>query len=232
MGFVPGGDPNTATDPNIAAQFGTFLQDPRIAAAALSGGLSLMTPQWGNNPVSSIAQAIGAGGTSAQVMDEQARKDAEAESKSSLREAQAGAAEARAGHAGANASNAASRLELEREKMNSLNDRNALGNRIRAANLYQNYVKDVNKRNSDIGRDVRLPPEPILPIGDWVKANPMIQSLLPPTVADTGDTADDTDTAVAPVAPTGRVRVNTPAEAMKLQAGTKYVGPDGIPRVR
>lgn len=200
--FSPGEttDPTAGVDPNTYAkvrqEWDTFLGNPQGRAALLSAGLALMQPpSFGDTGASQIGRAIGAAGESATTNQIMGMKEREQESKADLRGAQATAAEARAGTAEARAGAAGSRIELQKEQLRSMNERNLLGNRVRLSGMYQNYVKEVAKRNQDSKLiDPTKPPEPVLPIKDWIKQNPMLKSLgLVPPEATSATSEDDTE---------------------------------------
>lgn len=197
-------DPFTPQDPqgldtSGLAQSLAFLDDPKLRSALLSTGIALMQPpSFGDTFPSQLGRAVGAGGESVRTQEAADIKQQEADSKAALREAQAGAAGARADTAGARADTATQRLALEREKMNALNDRNTLGNRVRLSNLYQQYVRDTNKDNVAIAKQNADPLRPrgseptplktIDPIEDWVAKNPSLRSsgLIPQQSVDAG----------------------------------------------
>src|SRR5262245_47168082 len=78
--FTPGARNDQAPDP--AAQFTSFLEDPRARAGLLQAGLSLMGPQpWGQGPSGAVASAIGGAGEAIGREEEAQQQAAEAQSK-------------------------------------------------------------------------------------------------------------------------------------------------------
>lgn len=230
--FSPGAvsDPLAGVDPEtytrIQQQWNSFLGDPQGRAALLSAGLALMQPpSFGDTATSQIGRAIGAAGQSAtanQVMD---MKQAEQSSKEDLRASQATAAEARAGTAGERANAANARLELQKEQLRSLNDRNLLGNRVRLSGMYQNYVRDVAKRNENAKLLGTGAPEPVLPMSDWIAANPTLRNLgLVP--ADQPASGED----IPPVSPPTTSIGPAPVDPAKRSINTVYMTPLRGPR--
>lgn len=241
--FTPGAtsDPTAGVDPGtydkVRSEWDAFLGDPQGRAALLSGGLALMQPpSFGDTGAAQIARAIGAGGESAQIGEaqnvkrrDQDIKQQEADSKGDLRVAQAGAAEARAGTAGARADAAGSRLELQRQALQSMNERNLLGNRVRLSGMYQNYVKDVAKRNNDPLRSA--PPDPVLPMDAWLKQNPMLSQmgLVPPNDASDDLAADNAGVPAASpsTASGGGKALPAPRDPAQRSPNTVYETPKG-----
>lgn len=196
---------NSAADPStfeaLRNQWSSFLSDPQGRAALLSAGLTMMQPQnFGEDTFSQLGRAIGAAGESATANEAMDLKKQEAESKADLRGAQATAAESRAATAGARADTSAANLTLKQEQLKAANERNLLGNRVRLSGMYQNYVKDVAQRNQSASLlNPGAPPEPILPIGDWIKQNPMLKNLgLVGNDISTTETPTETPTTAAP----------------------------------
>lgn len=241
--FTPGQttDPTAGVDPStydkVRSEWGAFMGDPQGRAALLSAGLALMQPpSFGDTGASQIARAIGAGGESAAMGEAQdiqkkglAIKQQEANSKEDLRASQATAAEARAGTAGARADAAGTRLELQKQQLQAMNDRNLLGNRVRLSGMYQNYVKDVAKRNSDPLRT--SPPDPVLPMGDWLKQNPMLSQMgLVPTNDATDDQAADNAgvPTASPSTTTSSAPKPMPTNRNELQPNNVYTTPKGV----
>lgn len=190
--WTPGPVEGLVPDQGVAAQVGSFMEDPRARAALLSFGLQMMQPpSFGDNFASQFGRAVGAGGeavarTELQNMKETELgiKQQEAESKQDLRGAQAeaaiaraGAAEARAGAAGERLNTAGARLALQQQEAERRNERSLLQNRIRISNMYQKYVQDVQERNSDILRPRSQPPEPILGMEEWIARNPVLKDM-------------------------------------------------------
>ena len=193
--YDPQASMGDTTDPGVYNNVAAFLGNPGVQASLLSAGLQLMQPpEFGQNGLAHLASAVGAGGESAQLQNKQQLAQSEASSKQDLRSAQADAAASRAETAGARSDAAASRLGLEQQKLQAMNERNNLNNRVRVSVAYQNYVKDVGRRNllAPAGQQ-----EPILPIGDWIKANPALQGLLPEGGS---GTTDDTSSPTSPTA--------------------------------
>lgn len=233
LDFFSPQDPNASPAlPDFAPaqqQMSSFLDNPQGRAALLSAGLALMqSPSFGDTGASQIGRAIGAAGQSATANDLMDLKKAEQGSKEDLRAAQAVAAEARAGTAGARSDAAAQRLALEGEKLKALNDHNLLGNRIRLSGMYQNYVRDTAKRNENASLlKPGAPPEPVLSMPDWIKANPTLRSLgLIPNEGATGDTTDTEDTSTT--TPTTQAPIPVPARKTDLKAGTLYSTSRGV----
>ena len=172
--FSPGAWPQPDQGP--MDQVTGFLQDPRGQAALLQAGLSLMGgPAWGDTGASQIARAVGAGGEAIGRQDVEARKQTESESKVELQEARAGAATARAGAAGTSADLARERLGIARLGEEGKRERAMLGGRIRLSGMYQTYLKDLAKRNSDPLRTGA--PETPLGMQDWIRQNPTLRTL-------------------------------------------------------
>lgn len=217
--------------PQVPQAVTGFLNDPQGRAALLSAGLALMQPpSFGDNPASQIGRAIGAAGQSATANEATEMKGQELESKQDLRSSQAMAAEARAGAAtaraeiaGARAGNAADRLAFQRERLEAMNQRHTLGQRVRLSNMYQQYVKDVAKRNSDPLKTGTL--EPVLPMQDWISQNPMLKNLgLMPS---TGTAEPDEEVPAVSAPTTSGGVVQAPREASQRTAGTVYQTPKG-----
>lgn len=207
-----------------------FLDNPQGRAALLSAGLALMQPpSFGDNPMSQIGRAIGSAGQSVGANEAADIRASEASSKQELRASQASAAEtradaaaARAGTAGARMDQAADRLAFGRERLAAMNERNLLGNRVRLSGMYQQYVKDVAKRNSDPLRTGA--PEPVLPIGDWVKSNPLVNQMFP-ELNQTAATAGEDDTEVPAAAQTTTTAAPRGAPAVgEVRKGYRFKG--------
>jgi hypothetical protein len=243
--FTPGqtNDPTAGVDPStydkIRGQWDSFMGNPQGRAAMLSAGLALMQPpSFGDTGMSQLGRAIGAAGESAtgnEAMDMKKRetdiRQQEANSKEDLRASQAMAAEARAGTAEARVGAAGSRLDLQREQLKSMNERNLLANRVRLSGMYQNYVKDVAKRNADPLRTT--PPDPVLPMSDWVKANPMLNNLglMPSNDAADDATADGAGVSAASPATTSGTPTTgappAPSDPKQRQPNMTYTTPRG-----
>lgn len=175
--FSPGPwvDPSQQPGPAQQQVMG-FLQDPRGQAALLQAGLGLMGgATWGDTPSSQIARAVGSGGEAVGRQEAADIKQQESDTKSALREAQAGAAQARSGAAATTADLARERLGIARTQEEGKRDRAMLGGRIRLSGMYQNYLKDVAKRNSDVMHTG--PAEVPLGMQDWIKQNPTLKTL-------------------------------------------------------
>jgi hypothetical protein len=226
--FTPGEDntPFAGIDPRafeqIKANIGSFMGNPGGQAALLSAGLALMQPpSFGDNAASQIGRALGTAGETVGRRETMDLKEREQESKAELRgsqalaaESRAAAAEARAGTAGARLGNQAERLAFQERSLEAKNERNMLGAKIRLANQYQNYVKDVAKRNEN-AKLLGSPPEPVESFPDWVNKNPMLKNLgLLPQATPT-DPDDGT-----PVPPAASTTSQPPAAA----AGVPAVG--------
>jgi len=143
----------------------------------------MQSPGWGGDAGSQFGQALNAAGAGLREREAADLKQSEAASRQELRGAQAGAAEARAGAAGARSDASATRAQLEREKLEALQGRNLLGNRIRAQNLYAQYVKDWQKRNDPLTKVPGAPDEPLLDQEEWIARNPLLSesNLVAPT---------------------------------------------------
>lgn len=76
-------------------------------------------------------------------------------------------------------SEGAARSELGASRLEGAQERNRLSNQVRLSQMYQTYVKDVAKRNDPITLSMRpgATPEPVLPMGDWIKANPLLRNM-------------------------------------------------------
>lgn len=223
--WTPGPAPeNMLPDQGVAQQIGSFMDDPRARSALLSFGLSLMQPpSFGDNPVAQIGRAVGAGGEAAGRVQNQALKEQELASKEDLRAAQgdasvarAAAAEARAGTAGARLDTASANLGLRQQALNDAMSRANLTARIRLSNMYQKYVQDVTERNNDITRPKGSAPEQILPMDQWVQANPALKTLglIPKDLTAEPGTESDTGLPppVAPVTPTTKPTTLSPSD--------------------
>lgn len=225
-------DPAAGVDPGtfdkVRAEWDSFMGNPQGRAALLSAGLAMMQPpSFGDTPMAQIARGIGAAGESATANQVMGMKERDQESKADLRGAQAMAAEARAGTAEARAGAAGSRLELQKAQIDAANQRNNLNNRVRLSNLYQNYIKDVAKRNADPLRTT--PPDPVLPMGDWIAQNPMLKNMglvgAPAGAAATSDDGDD-DTEV-PAAASTTSAPQAPRDPSQRTPNTVYETPRG-----
>lgn len=216
---------------------GNFMDDPRARAALLSFGLSMMQPpSFGDNAVSQIGRAIGAGGEAVGRVEAQARKDAEfglkaqeVESRQDLRAAQADAATSRAETAAARASTVgdrnlytAERLRLEQERLEQQKGYQGIQNQIRISNAYQKYVKDTTERNNDIGRPRNQPPEPILDYATWLQRSGLAAGA--PAGASTSD-----GTSLPPTRTPGAA---TPAPSAASPSGNRNPPPPRNPAER
>lgn len=237
--FSPGpvNDPTAGVDPStytrVRQEWDSFLGNPQGRAALLSAGLALMQPpSFGDTPTSQIGRAIGAAGQSASANQAMDLKEREQESKADLRSAQAAAAEARAETAGARAGSSGARLELARERLESQQRQSLLGSRIRLSNMYQNYVKDIAKRNSDAKiYNPSATPEPVLSMQDWISQNPMLRQMgLVPSQSG-GSVDDEGEDAVVPsTAPqtiSGGAALEAPRDPAARTPNTVYKTPKG-----
>lgn len=226
-------DPNTFA--KTKQEWDSFLGNPQGQAALMSAGLALMQPpSFGDNGVSQIGRAIGAAGQSATANQATDMKQQELESKQDLRSSQATAAEARAATAGARAEtaaarsgNAADRLAFQRERLEAMDRRNLLGNRVRVSVMYQNYVKEVAKANQN-AQLLGGTQQPVLSHTDWIKQNPMLRQmgLIPPENA-AGTEDDDTEIpATSPPTTSGGVQP-APRDAAARTPNTVYSTPKG-----
>lgn len=181
---TPAVAPRGPTAPLSPSPSGSFMSDPRARAALLSFGLHMLQPpSYGDNIGSKLGRAVGAAGETLGNIETADLRQEEAGSKQELRVSQAASAEARAAAAAAHAAasgtraNAASeRLQMMRLNEEGRLERDRLGAQIRISTLYQTYVKDVHKRNENAAL-MRTPLEPVLPIGTWMRANPMLRDL-------------------------------------------------------
>jgi len=216
--FNPGQDatPFGGIDPEtfnrVRSEWDGFLANPQGRAALLSSGLQLMQPpSFGDTGASQIGRAIGAGGESASRNQAMDLKEREADSKDELRQARATSAlqnaETRAMAAEARTGAAGSRAELQAERLRAASERSQMANKVKLSIAYQNYVKDVAKRNDPISLSMRpgATPEPVLPITDWIRANPMLRNL---GLMDSGANPDDET-----VVPTGADTTSQPARS-------------------
>lgn len=234
--FSPGqtDDPSAGVDPGtydrVRQEWDAFLGNPQGRAALLSAGLSLMQPpSFGDTGASQIGRAIGVAGESATSNQVMGMKEREQESKAELRDAQAGAAEARANAAGARAGTAGSRLELQGERIRAMGERNLLNNRVRLSQMYQNYTRDIAKANANASL-LGGQQQPVLPMPDWIKQNPMLSQMgLLPTKGVGGEDDDEVDTTVSPPTTSGSAAATTPAprDPAARQAGKVYETPKG-----
>jgi hypothetical protein len=231
--FTPGTDqtPFAGVDPgtydHLRSQWSSFLDDPKGRAAIMSMGLALTAPpNFGDNALSQIGRAVGAGGQSAQLMESQDLKRTEQESKDAMREAQAqsrlmtaGAAEQRAEAASARLGTAGANLELRRQALdNALQGRNTAA-RLRLSQMYQNDVARINKENANAAV-LSQPLKPILPFRDWVANNPSLRSL--GLLDDTGQ-APGTEDIVPPAADTTSQPVGGPKPG-EVRKGYRFKG--------
>lgn len=200
--FNPGEDhsPFAGVDPQAFAQvrqqWDSFLGNPQGRAALLQAGLGLMQPpSFGDTAAGQIGRAIGSAGESVSRNEAADLKAAEATSKDEGRQSASEArmmnAETRASAAEARSGAAGSRMELQAERLKNMTERSSLANKVRLSAMYQNYVKDVAKRNDPIALSMRgagTQPEPVMPMNDWINANPMLKNL---GFADTGANPED-----------------------------------------
>lgn len=206
-----------------------FLQNPRGQAALLQAGLNLMGgPAWGDTGASQIARAVGSGGEALGRQEAEDLKAQEAASKQTLREAQAtnaearaNAATARAGQAGTTAELARERLGIARSQEEGRQQRALLGGRIRLSGMYQNYLKDVAKRNADPLRTGT--PEVPLGMTDWIKQNPTLSTL---GLIPEGTTGAEIDDEAAPAATPGTAAVPGAPRVGETRRGYRFKGGD------
>lgn len=210
------------SSPGIMQEWNDALNDPGVRGALLSAGLSLMQPpQFGQTTMGSIGEAIGAAGQSVAQREKMDTVQREADSKEALRGAQADSATsrsetaaARAGTAAANAQTATTRLQLQQQEGDRKKEQGRLSAILRAQGLYQNYVKDVNKRNADVLRTG--PAEEVKSFDDWIATNPELAASIT-----SGSTAS---TPRKPAPSGGYPPLPTPD---KLVPGTTYQTPRG-----
>ena len=163
-GFQQTANPTPEQQGELAEQWKGWLT-PSNRAALMQFGVSLMQPVGlGQTSMGHFGQALGRGGEAAARVGKQdlaeqelQRKKTEDESEATLRSARAATAEAGAGAAGTRVELARSRLEMERERLGLDRERaeGAAAGRsatqlIRAQQLYQREVADIQKRNNDI----------------------------------------------------------------------------------
>jgi len=176
MDFLSPSVPGTQPQPTAIDQ---FLANPRLSAALLQTGLSLMTPQWGS-PIGQVAQAIGSGAEAAQRQEAEDIKQQEANSKEDLRNAQAGAAEARANTASVRSNAAADRLGLMREMEQNKNLR---AQDHLALNYHQAYDRMVAARQkANENADLMGTPKMPIPTKEEFFAQAGVPHLLHPSV--------------------------------------------------
>lgn len=107
-------------------------------------------------------------------------------------------------------SEGAARTELGQARLEGAGERNRLGNQVRLSQMYQNYVRDVAKRNDPIALSMRpgAVPESVLPINEWIKTNPMLKN------SGLIDNDTDEDTFVPPTSNTTSGRSPQDAQAL------------------
>jgi|SRR5215471_4056355 len=156
----------------------TALGDPRLNAALLSTGLSLMTPSWGG-PMAAFAQGLGAAGEGIRQGEKLDIAKQEAESKQALRESQATAAEARAGAAGARLSAAGDRLQYLKAGQENLDRQRDISNLLRVYNSFDVYQRRIAAENKAIqdqnvlrGKNAQLPLKPAMTREEFINSNP------------------------------------------------------------
>lgn len=245
--WAPGPIEGMVPDQGVAAQVGSFMDDPRARAALLSFGLSMMQPpSFGDNFTSQLGRGIGAGGEAAALVNQQGMaeegldiKRSEADSRQDLRAAQADSAisraqtaETRAGAATERLGFAGQSLELRKAALKGVEERAALGARIRLSNMYQKYVEGVAEKNNDPLRRKGDPTEPILPINKWIEQNPMLKQLGLLPKEDAGSDPADTDLPPTPQASAGtptpsNVNAPAPRDPAQRKVGQVYAHPDG-----
>lgn len=160
------------------------LQNPELQSALLSQAGALAQPmQFGQSGFGHLMSSIGAGGESVRTSEALKLKQQEGDSKAQLRESQADAAAARAGTAGANLNTAAARLELQKQGMAGLNERNRIGNVLRFQRLYQDEVKAIRKANENAAY-TGAAQQPIPTIDEWTAKNPKVGGMLGLTPTD------------------------------------------------
>lgn len=221
----PNPDPSTVT--TLQDQWNGFLADPRGRAALASFGTQLMQPTpTGQTSLGQFGQALGQGGESVRNTEKLDLLQADSDSKASLRTAQADTAAQRAATAETRASLAAERLGRVGDTEASKNERNRLSNLLRAQGQYQNYIKDTQKRNSDVLRTT--PPEEIKGFQEWLGGNPTLRDLLGVQGLDTSSAAGG-DTPPAPGTPPSAAPASSPGvpPPASREIGKKYQTPRG-----
>lgn len=232
--FTPGQDvtPFAGVDPNafdkIRNEWGSFLSDPKGRAAVMSMGLALtQPPSFGDNAISQIGRAVGAGAESGRVIDKQEEQQRELDSKVAMREAQsqarlttADAAQQRAEAAGARLGTAGAQLELRRQGLENAQQRSQLSSRLRLSTMYQNDVAQINKQNAN-AKLLGQPEKPILPFKDWVANNPALRSLglLDETGTMSGDVTDVPPPADTTAQPIGGPAVGDVRKGYRFKGG-------------
>lgn len=220
--FSPGPwtDPN---QPDASSQLSQTFNDPRAKAALLQAGLSLMAgPTWGDTGASQLARAVGTGGEAVGRGEAMDIKAQEADSKDQLREAQAGAATARSGQAATQADLARERLGIARVAEQGKTDRNTLGGRIRLSGMYQQYLKDLAKRNADVMKPPGSPAEVPLDMQNWIKNNPTLNTLglIPPGAENPApEEGIDTPQPLTPTVSTSAPQVGETRKGYRFKGG-------------
>lgn len=165
------------------------LADPKARAALLQTGIALAQPTWGGTPFSNLMAAIGQGAEAPQRATEQDRKDAaeqraqqEADSRDTLRASQADAATSRSQTAASMADIAAQKLQLANEK-----EKLKISDRLKAARLYDQYVKETNAYNAKIDSDILATPaekaqkkQRLMSREDWILSQPGLREIFYP----------------------------------------------------
>lgn len=198
--FNPGVDasPTAGVEPGtfakVRSEWDSFLENPQGRAALLSMGLQLaQPPSFGDNGLSQVARAIGAGGESVTANQAMDLKEREATSKDESRQAQsearlmgaesrATAAEARMGAAGARNEAQAARLEQGRQ-----------GHQLRLFMGYHGAMAKIRAENAkgaaDFTQRGTFVPQPIPSLQEWVQQGGALTSGLG---GGTGNPEDDT----------------------------------------
>lgn len=223
--FTPGQMPSAQPDQNIMPQIGAFMQDPRMLGALLQFGIGAMQPSW-DGGAGALGRALGGAGEAVGRQQEQELKQQEAGSKQELRAAQAQSAEARANAAAERARSGFDRLGLQKEIEAGKDRRALMGGKIRLSNLYQQYVRDVVKRNDPLTLPKGQIPEPILPMNEWIRQNPMLRTLglIPDRMSDT-EAGDESIPSGA--TPTSGSVTDAPPDPRQRSAGQVYNTPRG-----
>lgn len=242
--WAPGPIEGMVPDQSVAQQVGSFMDDPRARAALLSFGLSMMQPpSFGDTFASQVGRSIGHGGEAANRVNQQGMaeealdiKHSEADSRQDLRAAQADSAISRAQTAETRASAATDRLgytqqqmELRRAAQKGVDERHALGSRIRLSNMYQKYVEGVAEKNNDPLRRKGDPVEPVLPINKWAEQM-KLHGILPPDAAPVGPADDElppTPKASAVTPTPSNINPPAPRDVTQRKVGQVYAHPDG-----
>lgn len=152
----------SALDPNVYMDFLSQPGDPRLLAAGLSAGLSMLQPpRWGDTDASQIARAIGTGGESVAQSELLGQKAAESKARTDVAEARAEAARSRAEAAGSRAGAAGDRLGYQAERLALQRQRDEDRNRIGLLIRYQEHVKNINRQNEARRYEAGYSPAPV-----------------------------------------------------------------------